>query len=66
MEQIGKIKCVYLRALLPMYILFEWIQIQQSQHFASGVVGPVRSNHFFFYWASISAKYENRILISFL
>lgn len=46
----------YSRASFPVDVLLERIEIEQCEHFTTSVIRPKRSDHFFLYRASITAK----------
>lgn len=47
---------VFVSTLLPMHILFEWVEIQQRQDFTTSIIGPEWCNYFFFDRTSISVR----------
>lgn len=51
----------YSRASFPVDVLLERIEIEQCEHFTTSVIRPKRSDHFFLYRASITAKKKNTI-----
>ena len=44
------------RALLPVHVLLEGIQVQQCEHLPPGIVGPERCDYLLLHWASVTRK----------
>lgn len=47
---------IFKRAFLGMYILLEGVDVEESQHLSTRVVGPVRSKHFLLHRARVHAS----------
>lgn len=45
---------VFVRALLPMHVLFKGIEVEEGEDLAAGVIRPKRGYHLFFNWTSVS------------
>ena len=54
----------YLRALFPVDVLFEGVEIEQGEDFAARVVGPEWRDDFFFYGAGVSEN-VNIIVVNY-
>lgn len=48
-------------ALFPVDVLFEWIEIEQGEHFAARVVGPERCDDLLFDGTGIAVERDNCI-----